>query len=265
MCCQRTSCHRHTRSQPCLDAPALLQDQALWPMVSLILRAPTLWTCTFCNWDEIRCPMKSMQAGSASCWNQYVPEAGFQNWSLFHTGIYNYSVWFSFSDLSQNSRKCNFCPVRSILALISIFCGLEQMFYTISSYPLWTDNIKYFLLRLSTIALDWSDRRPYDLIQSLMFVLSGFQWSLVVLMLHWGAGTLNPTMSTKTAVKMTFLLYKWDTKQSYLQNLITGTSWEKRGIWNTCFLWFWFFFTMSAMIYRLQELLLFQFIIIALD
>lgn len=82
-------------------------------------------TCSFCKLDGMRWPTKSMQAGFAIFWNQYVPEEGFQNWSksIFHTGIYNYSLWFSFSDLSQNFRVFDFCPIRSILALISVFYG----------------------------------------------------------------------------------------------------------------------------------------------
>lgn len=106
---------------------------AAGPTLPLILRGPT--PCSSCQLDGMRGPTKSVQAGSVSFCNQYVPEAGFQNWSksLFHTGTYNYSTWFSFSDLSQNFRACDFCPIRSILALISVLYGFT-MFYTISSY-----------------------------------------------------------------------------------------------------------------------------------
>lgn len=119
--------------------------------------------------------------------------------------------------------------------------ALQQMFYTISSYCLWTNNIKYLLLELATVALDSSERRPYDLIQTLTFVLSGFHQNPVVLMLHWGAGTLNPTTSTMTAVKMINLLYKLDTEQSYLKNLLSGTSWEKERNLRLSFFFFFYY------------------------
>lgn len=56
--------------------------------------------------------------------------------------------------------------------------ALQQMFYTVSSYSLWTKNIKYLLSELPTVALDSSDRMPYDLIQTLIFVLSSFDETL---------------------------------------------------------------------------------------
>lgn len=38
---------------------------------------------------------------------------------------HNYSMGLSFSDLSQNFRACDFCPIRSILALFRVFYGFR--------------------------------------------------------------------------------------------------------------------------------------------
>lgn len=112
------------------------------------------------------------------------------------------------------------------------------MFYTTSSYSLWTK--KYKILAVGAVysctELSWQNALwPYPN-PNICFIR--IQWNPVVLMLHWGAGTLKPTTSTKTADSITFLLYKLDTEQSNLQNLLSETSRVKRGIWDFFFFFF---------------------------